>query len=295
MLNLSQSKEMKKLSITIITILLFSALLIAHEVNQPAEKVQSVGTKSLSANGIITAFTFLLTALTIMATLFGIFIGYMGYKSSKEYEKEVARAEKAAERAEEAAKEAEAIIREIRQKGYEVITDIQAKFNKTAEEIGHKIESEKGGLPEKKNKLLQLIDKIIDMFKDKNYEGAINLTEALLLFDENNGNIWHLFALVLSGSKKFKEALEKIAIAINKDPNNGVFYESRSFIKLGWWRAFKGPKPSKSEIIKDISKAIELGSIPDNTTREDISCFLDDSEYKKLLGKSKEEDGFGKE
>lgn len=118
-------KQMKHLFIIGITILLFAGLLVANEINKSAEKIQSVEMKSLSPDSIITAFTFLLAALTIMATLFGIFIGYMGYKSSKEYEKEVAKAEIAAKQAEQAAKKAEVTVLQIR-----------SKREKATEEIG---------------------------------------------------------------------------------------------------------------------------------------------------------------
>lgn len=290
-----KSYKMKHLFIIGITIALFAGLLAANELNQPAEKVQSVETNSLSADGIITAFTFLLGALTVMATLFGIFIGYIGYKSSKEYEKEVARAEQAANRAEMAAKIAESAVGEIRQKGHEAIEEMQAKFSKTAEDISSKTKPGEEAPSEKRDKLLQFVDKVDDMYKAKNYEGVINSLEAALMFNEDNAGLWHLSAVALLTKQRFQEALEKITTAINKNPNNGFFYDTRSYIKLSWWRIFEGPKPSKNEIIKDVSKAIELGFNPDNATKEELAYFLDNSEYEKLLGKTKEEDGFGEE
>lgn len=301
----------------IATVALLNSVLVAAEVNKPTEEIKSKETKIAqfqtandidveadtraksektveSRDWVITAFTFLLAALTVMATLFGIFIGYMGWKSGKEYERELARAEQAAERAEEAAKEADATVHEIRKKGQKTISDLEDKFTRTAQDISRTIKPEEGAPSEIKSKIVQLIIKIERMYEDRNYEGSINLVEAALLFDENNAQLWHLFAIVLSTKRRFQEALKKVDTAISKDPNQGFFYDSRSFIKLCWWRGFKGPRPSKSEVIKDIKKATELGFEIEQSTKEELSYFLRDDEYKELLGTTKEEDGFGR-
>lgn len=310
--------KMKHLLIVSIAIASFAGMIHASEVNELVEKGQT-GEMTLSEvenpekceveqdkriisenrgdsrDRAITAFTFLLAALTVMATLFGAFIGYMGYKSSKEYEKEVAKAEDAAKRAEAAAMEAEGFIKEIHKKGHEAIAVMKAKFSRTVQDITRTIKPEEGAPSEMKGKISQLVDKIERMYEAKNYQGSIDLVEAALLFDENNAQLWHLFAIVLSTERRFQEALEKVNTAISKDPNQGFFYDSRSYIKLCWRRELKGPTPSKREVVEDIRKAKELGFEIHESTKEELSYFLDYDEYNEFLGATKEEDGFGRE
>jgi len=295
MLNLSQSKKMKKaLTITII-ILLFASLLAADEVNQPAEKAQSVETKSLSADSIITAFTFLLAALTIMATLFGIFIGYMGYKSSKEYEKEATRAEEAAKRAEAAALGAEGVIKEIRQKGDKTITGMELQYQQMIQSITNQAKLSERESLEPKEGISEVFNKIGRKFVENDFKGAADIIEGAILFAQENAYLWHVWSLVLYLQNNFEDALNKIDIGIGKNPSSGAAYHMRASIKLDWWSNFGGPKPSKSEVINDIKNAVEYGAEFTRIDKKLLAKFLDNSEYKELFGKTKEEDGFTKE
>jgi len=294
--------------IGVITVLL-AGLLTAPEVNQPAEKVQSAKTKPLSSDSIITAFTFLLGALTVMATLFGVFIGYMGWKSGKEYEKEVVRAEGAASRAQIAAKEAEAAVIEIRSKGEKAIKDIGGKLQKVfdgrslyrVDETG-KVEQNLKAVLEKTNKLYKFIgnrqtrekltelrSKTISILEKGRPKQAAGYLEQMIALDEDDAVIWHALSLILLALERYDEALEKISTSIKKDPKRASAYFTRINALLSWHKK-GGPKPSKDSIIGDIRMANKLGYKSDYEDRVQLADFLNDDEYEGLTGYRKEED-----
>lgn len=309
---------MKYFLIISAAIAFFNSVPVAAEVNEPVAEIESTRTSTAhfqnaenvkadketrvisentaeSRDWIITSFTFLLAALTVMATLFGVFIGYIGYKSGKEYEREVNKAEDAAKRAEAAAKDAEAIIGHIRKKGDKTITEMKTQF----EQMFKDIKSQENIVGEESLILTEKVDrvtqKIADRFVVKDFKGSADIIEGAISFAGENPYLWHLWALVLYLQNKFEDALEKINTAISKDTSSGPAYHMRVSIKLDWWFNLGGPKPSKSEVISDMMKALKYGIKPTITDKNLFAKFLDDDEYKDLFGKTKEEDEFGAE
>lgn len=281
--------KMKHLFIIGITILLFAGLLVANEVNKPAGKVQSVETKSLSADGIITAFTFLLAALTIMATLFGIFIGYMGYKSSKEYEKEVARAEQAANRAEMAAKQAESAVGEIRRKAEKTITGIQTEFKEAIEDIKVQAKSETKEPTERENKVQGFLEQLRLKGEAGDYEEIARMVESAIVFAEENIELWYAWARALALQRKYEDALIKVNILIGKDPKYGKAYILRGIARLAW-ALHDHRQPHMDQIIEDLKKATEVGFETKKGTRLFLSKHLTDAEYKEVFRHTKADD-----
>ena len=121
------------------------------------------------------------------------------------------------------------------------------------------------------------------------------MIEAGILFAENESDLWFVWSTFLFVQKKSEDALDKINTAITKFPDDGDLYGLRAAIKLGWWEAYQGPKPSKSEVINDFKNALKFGYEITQFEKERLASFLNDEEYKTLLGTTKEEDGFGKE
>jgi len=298
----------KQLFIICATVALFAGLLAANELNQPAEKVQSVETRSLSADGIITAFTFLLAALTLMATLFGVFIGYTGWKSAREYEKEVAKAQEAAKRAETAAKEAEATVLEIKNKGKEAIKDI-GKLQRIIAEQSIPGVQEKDSLEQNlravlkktdksyepvqdiqiKEKLAKLRNQAKDSIKKNDPEQAVVYLQEMISLDQDDAIILHALSLVLLVLQRYDEALEKISTSIQKDPKRGSAYFTRVNVLLSWHEK-GGPKPNKESIIADLKLAKKFGHVLTLNDKKLFFDLLSDDEYKESIGSYKDED-----
>lgn len=291
--------KMKHLFIIGVITVLLAGLSNAGEVNQPAEKVQYAETKSLSSDSIITAFTFLLAALTVMATLFGIFIGYIAYKSGKEYEKEVTKAEDAARRAEEAAKNADILVRQIGQKGEETISGMQRSFKDTIKNMKVRFEPEEGEPTGADKKLKEFFEKLRVKDDADDYKGIADIVEGAIAFAEENAELWYVelwyvWARALAIQSKYQDALIKINTTIQKDSKHGRAYFFRGMLRLVWARR-EQRQPHMSEIIKDLKKSIELGYEVEKDPKESLSNYLTDVEYKDVFDRTKEEDGFGKE
>lgn len=247
-----------------------------------------------SRDWVITAFTFLLAALTVMATLFGVFIGYMGYKSGKEYEKEVARAEDASRLAQEGAKKVEAFLRDIQQRGEETITGMQSGLQEAIANIRTRTEHEGGELTDTDKKRNEFFDKLSAKDEAGDYSGIADMLEGAIAFDQENVKLWYTRARALAMQGKYEDAMIKVNTAINKDPGFGIAYYGRGLMRLNWAQHDQR-QPHKSEIIEDIKKATELGYEPEKIYRKFVSENLTDAEYKEAFGRTKEEDGFEKE
>jgi tetratricopeptide (TPR) repeat protein len=305
-------RKIKYLFIIGTAIILFTSLWAVGDINQAVEKVQSVETKSLSADGIITAFTFLLAALTIMATLFGIFIGYIWYKSSKEYEQEVVKAEQAANRAEAAAKVVDTVLNDIRSRGESTVRDIRSKGEKAINELElykhgkpqeivdskgrledvfdkHKIKDERFGDKGPKYKTRSyFVSEIRSRLEKNNIDGALDTIEKMSELYADDARIWYLWAYLLMSSKRYAEAVEKSTLAIDKDPEFGKAYLARVHARLFYYKS-RGPKPSTDDIVKDIQMAKKYGVDFTDLDKRLLTNFLNDDDYKELLGCSKEE------
>lgn len=288
---------MKHLFIIGVITVLLAGLSTAGEVNQPAEKVQSAETKSLSSDNIITAFTFLLAALTVMATLFGVFIGYMGYKSSREYEREVGRAEAAARRAEASSEKAHRLLSEIHEKRAEAdaaTIGIKEKIEEIMRDVSSQTISEKTQPSEMKDKAKELIDTIERKIESGDPLGTEALIEAGILFLGDNVHWWSLWAATLGKQGKWKDALDKATIAITKSPNDGSLYGLRSLIKAAHV-LISEKEGDKAEAVRDMEKAIELGYEPKKSIKQVFAQLLDNSEYNKLFRTAREDNELGKE
>lgn len=200
---------------------------------------------------VIIAFTFLLGALTVMATLFGVFIGYMGYKSGKEYEKEVARAEDAAKLAQDGAKKVEEVLREIQQRGEETITGMQSRLKDTIENIRGQLETEGEEPTGADKKLKEFFDKLSAKDEAGDYSGIADMVEGAIAFGKENVKLWYAWARALVIQEKYEDALTKVNTAINKNPGFGRAYYLRGLVRLVWAQHDQR-QPHKNEIIEDI-------------------------------------------
>lgn len=322
---------MKYLLIISVALALFNSI-VAAEVNEPVGEIKSKEIKqadyqntenvvaqedirvisektSDSIDTVIIAFTFLLGALTVMATLFGIFIGYTWWKSSKEYEKEVRRAEDAANRAEVAAREAEGAIGEIRTKGDKAIKDIGGKLRSTIERkltnsLKHTTETpenlraslEEAKKPyevvqetEVKQKLEELRKKAVACLEKNDPKAALRWLRESVALNKDDIRILGSLGLILLGLENFEEALGTISTAIQKNPKYGAAYFWRIQTKLSWQKK-GGPNPSKDSIKSDVRMANELGYTPNHQDRTLLADFLTDEEYIQLMGLSKTKD-----
>lgn len=308
---------MKYLFIIGTVIALLNSVPVDAEVNEPVEEIKSTEIKQADSQNaqdvvaqedirvisektsgtrdtVIIAFTFLLGALTVMATLFGVFIGYMGYKSGKEYEKEVARAEDAAKLAQDSAKKVEAVLRDIQQRGEETIIGMQSSFKDTIENMKVRFEPEEGEPTGADKKLKEFFVKLFAKDEADDHKGVADTVEGAIAFDEENSELWYIWARALALQKKHQDALIKINTTIQKDSKHGRAYFFRGMLRLVWARR-EQRQPHMSEIIKDLKKSIELGYEVRKDQKESLSNYLTDVEYKDVFDRTKEEDGFGKE
>lgn len=308
---------MKYLFIIIAALALLNSVLVSAEVNEPVVEMKSTEAKPSdfqnaenfkaekdtrvisektveSRDWVITAFTFLLAALTVMATLFGVFIGYMGYKSGKEYEKEVARAEDAAKLAQDGAKKVEEVLRDIQQRGEETITGMQSSFKDTIENMKVRFEPEEGEPTGADKKLKEFSEKLRVKDDAGDYKGIADIVEGAIAFAEENADLWFAWARALALQRKYQDAMIKVNTTIQKDSKHGRAYFFRGMLRLVWARR-EQRQPHMSEIIKDLKKGIELGYEVEKDPKESLSKYLMDVEYKDVFDRTKEEDGFGKE
>ena len=90
---------------------------------------------------VISGFSFLLASLAVMATVFGVYIGYTGWRTGKEYEREVVRAKSGAVKAELAADKAEGALADIRERGEKAIERLHQEAARAAEQGKNEFET----------------------------------------------------------------------------------------------------------------------------------------------------------